>query len=79
MPEDQGGLEWANMERSLKGPVHLGSFVCALLSANLKVAGSSVIKGSLKIWAQCRTHFGLRQAFSCMPFTNIPLFTPSMI
>lgn len=79
MPEDQSSLAWANMKRSLKGPVNMGFFVCTLLPANLKVAGNSVIKGSLKIWAQCRTHFGLRQDFSCMPFTNNPLFTPSML
>lgn len=75
--EDQSGLEWVNMERSLNGPTNLGSLACTPLPINLKYAGNPVIRGSLKIWVQCRTHFGLRQAFSCMPLTNNPLFPPS--
>lgn len=62
VPEDQSGLEWVNMERSLNGPTNLGSLACAPLPINLKYAGNPVFRGSLKIGLQCRIHFGLRQA-----------------
>lgn len=79
IPEDQGSLDWVNMESGFSSPADLRSLICAPLPIDLKCAGNPVIKGTLKIWAQCRSHFGMRQAFSCMPLTNNPMFVPSLL
>ncbi len=67
---DESGLEQVNMgkKKVFNGSANIGTSVCAPLPINLKAAENIVIKGSLKIWAQRRSHFGLKQAFPSTPF-----------
>lgn len=72
-----GKADWVQIEFS-SCRHHLGSVVCAalpLLSNNLST--NIIVNHTIRIWAQCRRHFGLQGASTCSLIKFNHMFIPS--
>lgn len=70
-------VDWVQLE-FLSNRYHLGSVVCAvlpLLSNNL--SHNLIVNHSIRLWAQCRRHFGLQGTSILSPVKSNHMFTPS--
>ncbi|XP_059927376.1 LINE-1 retrotransposable element ORF2 protein [Gadus macrocephalus] len=70
---------WVHMERYASSPVSLRSLVCAPLPLSKHLyTNNPVVRDSIKIWVQFRTHFKNRNALLSAPVYGNHLFSPAL-
>lgn len=68
------------MEQHSCSSVSLVSMLCAPLPVTVGAhTDNPIVRGSLRIWAQFRKHFGNVQALLSMPLSSNFLFKPSLV
>uniref|UniRef100_A0A8C7XNT8 Reverse transcriptase domain-containing protein n=1 Tax=Oryzias sinensis TaxID=183150 RepID=A0A8C7XNT8_9TELE len=76
--ENRGPL-WSIMELTADLPASPVSFMCASLPITKKMSfRNPVIINTLKIWFQCRRHFGFQRTLVYSPISSNPFFQPAL-
>ncbi len=70
---------WVSIEEGSCSPASPAALLCGPLTAISRCPyGNSIVRQSLRIWSQFRTHFGLQRLPVVSPINRNPLFPPSL-